>query len=294
MASFMSAGGRARLERSCAARARDWMRSAPPSCGLERMEAFFAGHAFEPHRHDTYALGFTLQGVQSFRYRGRAERSLPGQLFVLHPDELHDGHAGTSAGFRYRILYVDPGAVARALSETAAALPFVREVVSSDRHLAAAIMPALDDLEGPLEELECDQIMLDLADALAARDPSCRARTREPRHTRAVARVRDFLEANLERPVGSAELERVAGLSRYAVARHFRASLGTSPYRYLLLRRLDRARALIRNGTPLADAALVCGFADQSHMTRHFKKAYGISPGRWTALSRGQRTDVPA
>ena len=51
------------------------------------------------------------------------------------------------------------------------------------------------------------------------------------------------------------------------------------------MRRLDRARALIRHGAPLADAALACGFADQSHMTRQFKRAYGLSPGRFIALA---------
>ena len=84
------------------------MRAAPSTPGLERIEARFCGHGFDPHRHDSYAIGFTLEGVQAFRYRGTVERSTPGQVFVLHPDELHDGYAGTGAGFRYRILYVEP------------------------------------------------------------------------------------------------------------------------------------------------------------------------------------------
>ena len=104
------------------------------------------------------------------------------------------------------------------------------------------------------------------------------------RHWRAVDKAREFLDANIGTTVGSAELETIAGLSRYALARHFRAYLGTSPYRYVVMRRVDRARALIRRGARLADAAAASGFADQSHMTRHFKRAYGLSPGRWAAL----------
>jgi AraC-like DNA-binding protein len=100
-----------------------------------------------------------------------------------------------------------------------------------------------------------------------------------------VAAARDFLDGCIGEPVTLSGLEAVTGLSRYALARHFRACLGTSPYRYLVLRRLDRVRALIRSGTPLAEAALSTGFADQSHMTRHFKKAYGLSPGRWARLA---------
>jgi len=280
----MNDGAGARLERSCATASADWMRIAPSVPGLERVEAFFAGHGFDPHRHDTYAIGFTLAGVQAFRYRGAAERSLPGQVFVLHPDEVHDGRAGTGAGFHYKILYIEPLAIGDALGQSGRPLPFVRDAVSTDRRLAAAIMPALDDLDRQPEELHRDQIVLDLAEALAAADPSIARRTLAAPHRRAMAQVRAFLDENSRRAVTSSELERVAGLSRYAVARHFRACLGTSPYRYLVMRRLDRARALIRRGAGLADTAAACGFADQSHLTRHFKRAYGVSPGRWAAL----------
>jgi AraC-like DNA-binding protein len=263
-----------RLERSC-----DWMRTAPAAGGLERIEAFFSGHGFDPHRHDSYAIGYTIAGVQAFRYRGAAWRSLPGQVFVLHPDEVHDGRAGTRAGFRYRILYLEPRLIRDALD--ARTLPFVRDVVSNDRQLASAIMPALDDLDTPLEDLQRDAIILALAEALAERSPA--RRSLAPRDLRAVDTARAFLDAENGRAVTSAALEAATGVARHALARHFRACLGTSPYRYLVMRRLDRVRALIRKGAPLADAALRCGFADQSHMTRHFKRAYGLAPGRWVA-----------
>jgi len=131
-----------RLERSCG-RPSDWLRVAPSRPGLERVEAFFSGHAYDPHRHDTYAIGITLHGVQSFRYRGAPESSTLGQAFVLHPDELHDGHAGTPAGFGYRILYLEPRLIQDALEDAPCPLPFVRDAVSNDARLTAAITPAL-------------------------------------------------------------------------------------------------------------------------------------------------------
>lgn len=273
------------LERSCGTVAGDWIKAAPPSPGIERIEAFFTGHGFDPHRHDTYAIGYTVGGVQSFRYRGTSEHSVPGKVFVLHPDELHDGHAGTETGFRYRILNVDPGLVLDALGETGSPLPFVQETVSDNAALRAALVPALDDLDRPLEELQRDQIVAGLADALAAADPSLAARRLVAGHWRAVNEARSLLDAGVETGVASTELEAATGLTRYALARHFRACLGTSPYRYLVLRRLDRARALIRLGTPLAEVAAASGFADQAHMTRHFKKTFGIAPGRWAAIT---------
>ena len=276
----------ARLERSCGASANEWMRSAPPIPGVERVEVFFSGGGFAPHRHDTYAIGVTMQGVQKFRYRGGAECSVPGQVFVLHPDELHDGRAGTEAGLRYGILYIDPRLIGSALEHGRRALPFVRDVVSNDRRLAAAIRAALEDFDQPWEEMKRDQLLLDLAEALVACEGSPRRTTVARPHLKAVAAARALLDACIDREVSSTELENVTGLSRFELARHFRACLGTSPYRYLILRRLDRARAMLRGGASLAESALACGFSDQSHMTRHFKKAYGLPPGRWTALIR--------
>lgn len=269
-----------RLERSCAG---DWIRTAPACPDIERIEAFFSGHAFDPHRHDTYAIGYTVDGVQSFRYRGADRHSLPGRVIVLHPDETHDGHAGTAAGFRYRIAYVRPQAVRAALGETRA-LPFVRAAVSEDRRLAAAIIRALDDLDRPLDDLECAEIIYDIAGALAGADASFAARGISAGCARAVSQARELLDAHFVRGVSSAALEAATGLTRYEAARQFRAVLGTSPYRYLTMRRLDRARCLIARGSPLADAAAASGFADQSHMTRQFKKAYGLAPGRWAGL----------
>lgn len=254
------------------------------------MEAYFSGHAFDPHRHDTYAIGFTLHGVQSFRYRGSAENSVAGQVFVLHPDELHDGHAGTPGGFRYRIAYIEPQLIQQALGE-GRALPFVRDTVSHNGRLQAVLHAAFENLDAPLDELRRDQIIVDLADALAAADFAMRRRPVTSRHLRAVSAARDVLDAGIRKGVRSAELEAATGLTRYVLARHFRACLGTTPYRYLTMRRLDRVRLLLRRGACLADAALASGFADQSHMSRHFKNAYGLSPGRWAAMVDNSRNE---
>ena len=90
------------LERSCSERSSDWLRSAGPEDGVEFFEAWFHGSGYHKHRHDTYAVAVTMRGVLAFDYRGTSEASLPGQVVVLHPDEVHDGHAGTETGFGYR------------------------------------------------------------------------------------------------------------------------------------------------------------------------------------------------
>ncbi|QEN89091.1 AraC family transcriptional regulator [Labrys sp. KNU-23] len=278
------------LERSCD----DGIRTAPPLPGIERMEAWFHGNAFELHRHDTYAVGVTLDGVQSFRYRGASRASLPGQVLVLHPDELHDGGAGTEEGLHYRILYLEPSLLMRGLGDGAVSLPFLRQPVFSDPALREDILALLGPLDRGLEELTADDLLARLAQGLA-RHAGQPLKPLGSLAWRQVDRVRDYLEAHALEAVRSEELEEIAGLDRYALSRHFRAAFATSPHRFLLMRRLGQARALIAAGESLAEVAAATGFADQSHLTRHFKKAYGVTPGRWAGLvEAGRRTGSAA
>ena len=119
--------------------AADWIHRSPHSggaSGIERIEAFFHHAGYAMHRHDTYAIGRTLAGVQSFRYRGSMRNSLPGGTMVLHPDEPHDGQAGTRDGFHYRMIYVDPALFQQALGGKP--LPFLEGGLSNDPRLFAA------------------------------------------------------------------------------------------------------------------------------------------------------------
>src|SRR5215469_10708541 len=93
--------------------------------------------------------------------------------------------------------------------------------------------------------------------------------------------------------VSAATLEAETGVDRYTLARGFRACFGTSPHRYLIGRRLDRVKAEIARGISLAGAAYAAGFADQSHMTRHFKSRFGLTPGGYAALCASE-VAVPA
>jgi AraC-like DNA-binding protein len=104
-------------------------------------------------------------------------------------------------------------------------------------------------------------------------------------------RVHELVASCPGRPHPMSELERVADLDRWTLARQFRAAYGTSPSRFRTLRQLDRVRQSLRKGLPLAAAAADAGFADQSHMTRLFKRAYGITPGQWLLVSgHGERS----
>jgi AraC-like DNA-binding protein len=263
----------------------DGMRVSNCAHGIERIEARFHGNGFSPHRHDTYALGLTLHGIQTFHYRGTSHFSRPGNVIILHPDEVHDGAAGTGHGLIYRMIYLPPQLLA-AVDDYRRALPFAPDPVAADTTLRQALAEVLDDLDREPSELLLDDVVLRVSDALNRHAGGPAAAVATPARV-AVMRTVDFLESHYNDSIGSEDLEAVTGLSRFELARQFRRLMGTSPHRYMVLRRLDQAKHLLSNGVGLADAAAAAGFADQSHFTRHFRKTFGLTPGRWLALRSG-------
>jgi AraC-like DNA-binding protein len=220
--------------------------------------------------------------MQTFHYRGSRRICLPGQLHVLHPDEAHDGAAGTDTGFGYRILYIAPELVREALAGRA--LPFVADPVQDVVPAAGLIAPLLSDIDEPVNELSSAEIAVAVADGLLSLS-GCPDRRPEAIDARAVELVRDYLAAHAREQTSASVLEEIAGTDRFTIARHFRRAFGTSPDRYRTSRRVALARAAIESGQSLARAASEAGFADQSHMTRHFKRTYGLTPGRWRTVT---------
>ena len=263
----------------------DGIRVAPPEHGIERIEARFQGNGFSPHRHDTYAIGLTLSGVQSFWYRGEQRASLPGQVIVIHPDELHDGGAGTAEGLRYRMIYLAPEQVSATLSEAGLpGLPFVAAPVLSDRRFRNDLADALSDIGEELGSLKRDGLMSDLA-ACLSRHADHGGRAPAVLNRPGLRRCAAYLRENCAQAVRMEELETLAQQDRFTLSRQFRRAFGTSPHRYLVMRRLDRAKTLLAGKASLVEAAISSGFADQSHMTRHFKKVFGMTPGQWRNLA---------
>ena len=279
-----------RLERSCRA-APDWIRLGPSVRGVERAEAYFAGRAFESHRHDTYAIGITMAGVQTFRYRGQRRACRPGQLHILHPDETHDGAAGTDTGFWYRIIYVQPELIRNALDDEP--LPFVPDPIQNRTPVTQQLACLLEEMDEPISDLSRFEIAATVADTL--RSLSGRHEPSVSIAMTAVELVRDHLATHAREQTRASTLEQIAGIDRFTIARHFRRAFGTSPDRYRTMRRLAIARKAIEQGRPLAEAATEAGFADQSHMTRQFKRTFGMTPGGWsTAVTNGSSQQLSA
>jgi AraC-like DNA-binding protein len=249
--------------------------------GVTLMQAMFTDHAFERHSHDCFALGVTTHGVQRFRCRGGRHDSRPGDCVLFNPDEDHDGGRGTDVGFGYTIWYLPEAFVATCVDNRNRyfAAPHV-----TDPPMAATFARLSADLmASPPESLRAESMLRTFVGRMLHRHgehPQPDGKPR-PASDAALARVKDHIRAHCQDDITVADLAAVAGLSRAHLTRAFAARYRIAPHVYLNAVRIVRAQSLIRLGMPLAQVALECGFADQSHFTRRFKGSVGVAPSAW-------------
>jgi AraC-like DNA-binding protein len=96
------------------------------------------------------------------------------------------------------------------------------------------------------------------------------------------SRVRAFIDKNSHRPIYNRDLCFVAGQSAAHFSRSFKLTFGEPPHAYLVKRRLERVcHLMIETSVPLTEIALSAGFSDHAHLCKHFRRAFGQSPGSW-------------
>lgn len=245
-----------------------------------------------PEAPETQIAFHTRGAVSAYTEHGwETDRSLPGQVTVIPP---RSGSAirplrFTAAPRRTRLevmtVYIPNSTLENLIGDRDLEryLGSVRMRWGfNDAFLAASLAQVAQEILSPREQgsLYADT----LADAMALH--VLREHTRHLASTKsnglapAELRIaRDRIEASLCEGVSLDELAREVGFSRYHFARAFKASTGFSPHRYLTLRRVEKAKELLRGSDmSLVEVALAVGFASQAHLCDWFRRLVGISP----------------
>ncbi len=217
--------------------------------GLELFRATISEFTFHPHAHEEFFIALTETGLATPTYRGDRHVIGPGDLIVLNPEEAHAGGPPAEGSWTYRALYRR----FHRLSELPGSSLLEREA-----YLAATLVLLVSRYAAPRQ---------------APRSPG--------RERRAIRLSREYLEEHAEENVTLQALARFAGLSAFHLCRVFRDSVGMPPHSYQTQVRVRRAKSLLRAGLPITQVAAEAGFYDQAHLTRHFKRIVGLTPGRY-------------
>jgi AraC-like DNA-binding protein len=248
----------------------------------EVLSARFVRHAYPAHTHDTWTLLIVDDGAIRYDLDHREFGAAGAGVTLLPPNVAHTGRAGTTHGFRKRVIYLDASVL-----DDAALAPAVRTPYFTDpllRRRVSQLHDALGDRGGAFDAksrlaLIATRLRAHLApatnDSLGRRD-----------ERRLAVALRDLLDDRLETGLTLTEAGSVLSARAEHLVRAFTREFGLPPHRYLTARRIDVARRRLLAGQPAAEVAQAVGFYDQAHLTRHFSQQLGVSPARY---ARGQR-----
>lgn len=236
-------------------------------------------HYYRHHVHDPLEITWVVSGAAGVAYRDQQWSLDCGSAFLVAPREPHAGgaQAGVPLGFVTLHLPAEllPG-VAACAGLDASRLPVVAT--------RAAVLPLLGTLAARLEVADCaaEQIeaLAEMLVAFLASDAGVTllAGHDEARHP-AVHRIREMLDDAYDQEVAVAELADAVHLHERYLISLFKTATGIPPHQYLIARRLELARRLMSSRQSLCAVAAATGFTDQSHLTRHFKRTFGVTPG---------------
>ncbi|HEV2612200.1 MAG TPA: AraC family transcriptional regulator [Noviherbaspirillum sp.] len=253
----------------------------------ELLTAEYYGQEFAPHWHDSYSIPIIRAGAQTYRYRGGKRFAAVGGIAAINPGEIHTGERASEHGWAYRAFYPSVEWMRGLASDIAGRrvdAPWLPDDAIVDPETAAMLATAHRMLEEGADMLGADTALTAAFALLLSRH----ARERpQPQPLQSdgvrVARMQARMAEDLTQALTLSELAATVGLSPFHAARLFSAAVGMPPHAWRNQLRLNRALGLLRQGTAVAEVAAATGFADQSHFTRHFKRAYGASPGHWQA-----------
>ncbi|WP_246006727.1 helix-turn-helix transcriptional regulator [Actinomadura pelletieri] len=253
---------------------------------LDLLSARIGRRHYAPHIHEEYAIGVTLDGLETMHYRGERIYSGAGTVVIVEPGETHTGGPARADGFSYLCIYPGAGLLGAATtSDEEPVWPHFRDAIVDDRQLGEALRLAHRALRRGEDPLESESRLLGVLGTLVRRHAGSGPKE-VPRHRGGEAnRIARLVAARLSDqmldPPTLAEVAADVGLSRYQLLRAFRDAVGMPPYAWLAQHRVTRARALLDAGHRPAEAASLVGFADQAHLTRWFRRVVGVTPGAY-------------
>jgi AraC-like DNA-binding protein len=263
----------------------------PHVSGLSLMCADFTSHDYAAHTHDAFVIAVTELGGAQVRSRGVVEPACPSRLFVSNPEEPQSSWMGESRCWRYRSMYLTQPAidvVARGLG--IGAVPHFTGNFVADTDLTERFAVLHRALEGGGDRFGEHELLIGTFGHLFRRHGSGGGRIEcAPRDRTIVRKIADVMRGRFADSLLLEDMAAIAGLTVFQLIGLFKRTIGTTPHVYLTHVRLNAACRLLRRGLPIAEAATAAGFCDQSALTKHFKRCYGMTPLQFARAATGGR-----
>lgn len=234
--------------------------------------------SFPRHTHEEFAFGYmSSRGHETWSCQGLVEAH-KGDVVTVNPGELHDGLGRKDEPRTWHMIHFSLEAVTR-LTDWKPDRSEFHAPVLKDLTVSGLVRTAVDTaMNGESDPAELDQLLRLAFGKLLRRFDSRPAKVSP---LPPIDRVLEQIHSEWSEPLTLDDLARTAGCSKFKTLRAFSRQIGTTPHAYLVQYRVNRARELLLHGVDAAEAAVACGFVDQSHMTRAFKRQVGLPPKQY-------------
>ncbi|MEM7756979.1 MAG: AraC family transcriptional regulator [Cyanobacteria bacterium P01_A01_bin.40] len=252
-----------------------------------------AAEAMPNHSHDDYQMCLSIGGTDAeFYYRGSYHLLPANSLSIVHPSEMHkvrqlEDRKWNSCQW---MLYVNPTLmhqVTASLSGRYNTFPFFSKMIILDSNLIHSYLQLCHAISNSTSTLEQESRLIALLGQLIQHYANVQSEPLPVKFAhKQIQKVRAYLEEHFAENITLDQLARIAYLSPYHLNRVFSQTVGLPPHKYRLQVQIERARSLLLQGMPLKRIAAETGFADQSHLTRHFKRLMRVTPGQYQLQDR--------
>jgi AraC-like DNA-binding protein len=263
----------------------------PHLAGLSCLCADFTAHDYAPHSHEALVVAVTEAGGSEFRSRGETNEASTSVLLVFNPAEPHSGRMARSARWRYRGLYLTETAL-ESLTETLGidAVPYFTANLFRDIDLIEAFLELHRALQkGTDAFLERETLVGSLGQLFRRHGSRGERIPIASRDRGAVSSIQALMQDRYGERLTLEDMGRIVDLTPFQLIGLFKRTVGLTPHAYLTQVRLKAAIREMRRGADIAESALAAGFYDQSALTNHFKRAYGITPLQWVRAAIADR-----
>lgn len=247
-------------------------------------KARFKEYGFNKHSHEEFSLGVVSQGVQSFMHKGAKHIITPNDTLIsVNPDEIHTGESELKEGYTYKVLFIDPSYIFHvlgAMHDKESLQAYIKSATTYDPNFALELRNLLHRQEHKqLSKLAFEEGVINFIERFFQKHARMPLLSQNNHDSARITLAKEYICDNFEQSPNLDEISKSIGLSKFHFFRLFKEHLGLTPHEFLMIQKIKRVKQAIKAGESLSVAAQLGGFADQAHMSRHFKKLVSLTPG---------------
>lgn len=247
--------------------------------------------SFPKHFHDYYVIGYVKKSNRNLICNERKYFLKGGEILLLNPNDYHECSSNKDETFEYSAIHITKEEIDNLSYEMFGinkTTVFTKNVIY-DFSMIEEFEEMITMLFNESNSLKKEELFYLIIRDLLENYADFKETERNISKLK-VNEICNFIQMNYADDLTLEELSKIAGISKYHFIRLFTREVGTTPYKYLELTRINKAKKMLQNGISIIEVAISNGFSDQSHFTNLFKKTIGITPKQYQVIFEERKT----